>query len=331
MKTQSKTLSSLAILFCSFSLFAQTNKLIIDDQSGILTSTVRSYLNQTVNTQNIIIEEFLDYEKRCEFSFLRLEKVNEELLLTITNCEKQIIGEATFSEDLKLANEKSIGNVIGKEIIAILNPNYLKSGKPIKSANLFKNHHDTRYYFAPSAYNLKKGELYYNTAYFLVHDLQYGITDNFSLGFGTTIIGLPAYVTPKLSIPLSDAVSFMVGDIFIFGTYGVNFVANIGYAGLTLGSRSKNITLAGGALVSTEGAPTPVLNVSGTIPFSNYFSMVSENYFSTGIFGGFTGVRLISKSKDVQSVQLGFTYLSFGNGLIVFPGLAYTLKFGKVY
>lgn len=149
---------------------------------------------------------------------------------------------------------------------------------------------------------------------------------------GTTIIGLPAYLTPKLSIPINDKVSLMVGDLFIFGTYGVNFAANIGYGGVTLGSRSKNVTLAGGALASTEAGPAPVFNVSSTLPFSNYFSFVTENYFSPDIFGGFSGVRLITKSKDVQSFQLGFAYLAFnGNSPIAFPGLAYTLKFGRVY
>ena len=327
-----KTLTTLSLLLLTLIGFAQGNKIIIDDQSGIINENIKSRLIQVLSAENISVEEFLDYENRCEFTFFYLEKENSELKLTGKNCEKEIIGEASFSEDLKLADESSIGSVIAKEIIAIAGTGSSVSGKKTKSASVFKNHHDTRYFFAPSAFNLKKGELYYNTSYFLVHDLQYGVTDNFSIGMGTTIIGLPAYVTPKLSIPINDKVSLMVGDLFIFGTYGVNFAANIGYGGVTLGSRSKNITLAGGAIVSTEAGPAPVFNLSSTLPFSNYFSFVTENYISTDLFGGFSGIRIITKTKDVQSFQLGFTYFgSVFNNTIVLPGLAYTVKFGRVY
>jgi hypothetical protein len=327
-----KLVSAITFLFLTSLSFSQTNKIIIDDQSGIINSNVRSHLIQALTAQNISLEEYLDYEKRCEFTLINLQKVESEIFLTAKNCDKLVVGEATFSEDLKLTDEKSIGNVIAKEIVSILNTGEVSKNSKQKPSSLFKNHHDTRYFFAPSAFNLKKGELYYNTAYFLVHDLQYGLTDNFSVGLGTTIIGLPAYLTPKLSIPVSDNVSLMVGDLFIFGTYGVNFVANIAYGGVTIGSSSKNITIAGGALVSTEAGPAPVFNVSSTLPFSNYFSFVTENYFSTDLFGGFTGIRIITKTKDVQSFQLGFTY--FGgvfNNPIVLPGLAYTVKFGRVY
>ena len=69
------------------------------------------------------------------------------------------------------------------------------------------------------------------------------------------------------------------------------------------------------------------------------------------IIGGFSGVRIISKKKDVQSFQFGFIYaiplfteypdqLAQGNWTyndgnlnrsLILPGISYTLKFGKVY
>lgn len=217
-----------------------------------------------------------------------------------------------------------------------------------------------------------------------MHDLQYGVTNNFSIGVGSTIIGLPAYVTPKFSVPFSDKVSFMIGDLFIFGTWGLNFNANIAYTGLTIGNRSTNVTIAGGVLSSNDFEKAKgLLNVSAMASVSKYIAFITENYVSSlevngtahkessyyldGLYiqsyveescrvkkdfiGGFSGVRFISKNRDVESFQVGFAYyinllnsypekyegsewIINTNRILnttILPMVSYTLKFGKVY
>ena len=52
----------------------------------------------------------------------------------------------------------------------------------------YPNPNDSRYLFAPSAFNLKKGEGYYQNTYLFINTFNYGITDNFSMGIGFEFI-----------------------------------------------------------------------------------------------------------------------------------------------
>jgi len=323
---------------------AQVSKIIIDDQVGLINETNKNYLDQILANEKIIIDDFLDYEKRCEYTFFYLTKVEDEFVLSARDCNKVNKGQATFAPELKLASNEGIAKVLANEMVKLINGTSETSTSEGKSSIVYENHHDSRYYFAPTAYNLKKGQLYYNTLYFLIHDVQYGITDNFSMGLGTTIIGLPAYLTPKFSYKISENVSVMAGDLFVFGTYGLSFNINLAYAGITLGNPSKNVSISGGYLTSSEfNAGKGLLNISTMLSMSKYLYFVSENYFSsfdlnstasritgyspdfygnnypdyeykefsttTSFIGGFSGIRFISKRQDVQSIQVGFMYL----------------------
>jgi hypothetical protein len=339
MKTLYLILTSTLILI-GISSKAQYSKIIIDDQSGLTNDVSISHMMQKLLTNNFMLDEFLDYEKRCEYLFIELRKTETEFTLRARDCNKILIESIKFDHDITLADDVGVGNALASSIITIaehenkiatVNSPATSSTNQKKQNNKigYENHHDSRHFFSPTAYNLRKGQLYYNTTYGLVHDLQYGLSDNFSIGLGTTIIGFPAYVTPKLSIQVADNVALMAGDIFVFGTYGLDFYANIAYAGITLGSRSNNITIAGGPATSSEFSSTAVLNISGMLAASKYIYFISENYITTDdFFAGFSGVRIISKQKDVQSFQLGFMYFIPG---FVAPGLSYTLKFGKIY
>ena len=284
-----------------------------------------------------------------------------------------------------MASEESIGKAVATEIIKIAEGNTEQSAAKDPSG-VYTNHHDTRYYFAPSAYNLRKGQLYYNTLYFLVHDVPYGVSDNFSFGLGTTVGFFPAYISPKFIKQVAPKLSLVAGDLFVFGTYATNFYVNLLYGGLTYGNRNRNITISGGLLNSNQFTKTRGLaNVSAMISASPFLYFVTENYFASiaydidaqritdynidnsgfvspeyeyksfegnqAIIGGFSGVRVISKKKDVQSFQFGFIYaiplfteypdqLAQGNWTyndgnlnrsLILPGISYTLKFGKVY
>ena len=73
--------------------------------------------------------------------------------------------------------------------------------------------HESRYLFAPSAYALGKGAGYYNTILGLMHDVQFGLGDWFSLRMGTSLLALPVYLTTKFTIPLNDQSSQAFGDL----------------------------------------------------------------------------------------------------------------------
>lgn len=82
----------------------------------------------------------------------------------------------------------------------------------------FPNPHSTRYFFAPSALPLRKGEGYYQNAYIFVNSASIGVTDHFMMGGGFVLNPTfqdwqVVFLTPKFSFPSQSNVTFSVGAI----------------------------------------------------------------------------------------------------------------------
>ena len=67
--------------------------------------------------------------------------------------------------------------------------------------------------FSPTAFALDKREGYYNNIYWLLQ-FQYGLTNNFSIGGGTSILGLPTTLNAKI-FPGNDKITFASGFFWI--------------------------------------------------------------------------------------------------------------------
>lgn len=148
------------------------------------------------------------------------------------------------------------------------------------------NLHATRYAFSPSAYPVPRGMVYYQTFDFITHDIQVGVTDNFSMGIG---YGLPlfAYITPKYSFTLGKKTRLAIGDIatssmFLSAENAIR--ANIGYGALTLGTPATNITFGAGLLSHNIGskANMPIANIGAMQQISKNIYMVFELWGTTG-------------------------------------------------
>jgi hypothetical protein len=63
---------------------------------------------------------------------------------------------------------------------------------------------------------------------------------------GTTIVGYPFYVTPKVTVFKSSKTALALGDIFMIGTWGNFYLGNIAYGVLTIGDQFKNVSLGAG-------------------------------------------------------------------------------------
>jgi len=328
--------------------FAQSNavKIIVSDSTGLINIEMKEIMKGYLSPAGVDNEDYLDFTKRCEYYITDFKPKASDFELSIRNCERELIGKKTIYGEIKLTNKDAMGKALAAEIVAILksDSSIAQMLKGDGTEQVLVNHHSSRHYFSPSAYNLEKGELYYSTYFGLAHELQYGFTDNFSLGGGTTVGLFPIWVTPKLSFELAEDVRFAVGDLFVSGTYAP-FIVNVAYGAITFGSASNNVTFSGGLLNSSFQNMTgsgAVLNFSTMQSFTRYVYLLSENYFvprgtSTGnqqIFAGFTGVRFIQKKKDVSSFQLGIAYFLLDNGFtdpnfIPLPAVSYTLKFGN--
>ena len=135
----------------------------------------------------------------------------------------------------------------------------------------FENPHSTRYFFGPNGYGLRKGEGYYQNTWIFFNQVNYGITDNFSMGVGIMPLFLiggeasPVWVTPKVSLPVKkDKVNLGFGGIFYYLLGGDGETLGIAYGQATFGSRDKNVNIGVGyGVADGEWASAPTLSLSG--------------------------------------------------------------------
>ena len=151
----------------------------------------------------------------------------------------------------------------------------------------FENPHSTRYLFSTSAIGLKSGEGYYQNTWIFFNNVNYGFSDNFSLGAGlipTFLFGggaTPVWLLPKVSIPLAtDNLYVAAGGMFggIVGD-GESFGIGLAYGALTAGNSDKNITFAVGfGYGDGQWSDVPLFNLNGMLRLNRNMYLISENY-----------------------------------------------------
>lgn len=348
----------MVFLLCGAGAAAQ-NKLVIKDKPGVITSGVESILASRFANDSIELTSIIDTRIQCEYWIADLEIINGELHIQVTACNNNTAGRRNLGTGIISADEESRAMLVYFALSDIITHPYRETEEtenviarqtPVQQPDAPPDpgNHKTRYFFSPSSYSLEEGELYYNTLNFALHDIQYGLSESFSIGMGTTIAGFPFYLTPKISIPINELSSFAIGDMVIIGTWGTRFFGNLLYGTYTYGGNSSNVTIGAGLLSTSEGdltarAGTPVFNFAALGQMSGHIFFITENYITrvktkqtayyddynevTGEYTyemttfyqnrfmlyGMTGFRFINRSKDVVSWQVGLTYLYLGS------------------
>lgn len=207
----------------------------------------------------------------------------------------------------------------------------------------FKNPHATRYFFAPSAINLEKGEGYYQNAYLIFNSFNVGVTNNFSIGGGLEILSLFGsmvsnnafapifFLTPKLSFKATDKFHYGMGVFYVNAprifSDEERAGAGISYVMGTYGDRNRNLTLGGGlAFAGTSFSSEPIFTVCGLSRISRRTALVTENwllgnngslnaFYSYGFrfFGEKIAVDLgfINNAQIASALLLGVPYVDF--------------------
>ena len=206
-----------------------------------------------------------------------------------------------------------------------------------------------RLFFGPTARNLRKGEGTVQTIDIFLLGVNYGITDNISMGALFTWVpeaGTDNFfaLTPKVSLPLNERVRVGAGAL-IFFQQGGN--VTLAYANGTYGSADNNLTAGVGyAIVQGEYVSTPVFLLGGATRISRRVSLLNETYvlrvkdsFESATFiGGIAGVK-VSGQRLSGSLGLMYGYSSYSNrsfrgdgysagGAIPFAEATY--RFGRV-
>jgi hypothetical protein len=344
------------------------NMLVINDVDSFINEAVEAALKNRLKGDSIELTTVLDMKRRCEYWLASLTLKNNELTLTVTGCNDVAAGTKNLGSRILQATDEDKAMLLYFALTEIFANPYrtevvplpAREGDfPVEQAQQADDtpqlspdpeQHRSRYFFAPSSYNLEPGELYYNSLYFFLHDFQYGISDQFSMGMGTTIIGFPFYLTPKLTFPIDETSAVAVGDLMMIGTWNSNFFGNLLYATYSRGGAYNNFTIGGGHLFVNDSELTGnsnafVFNFSSVLQVSDHIYFLTENYvsrmntkqsawysnynqftyeytyyeeeFNQKMFFiyGMAGFRFINRTKDVVSWQFGLTYLfsSYGD------------------
>jgi len=199
-----------------------------------------------------------------------------------------------------------------------------------------------RYFWAPNAYGLKKGEGYYQNYWVLFNQVSYGFTDNFSVGVGMVPLFLfaatptPIWITPKFSIPVVKN-KFNVGVGGLFGTVvgGENSSFGLAYGTTTFGSRDKNFSVGlGWGYADGEWGNTPLVNISGIIRVGKKGGYImTENYFINIGSDDFIGLISIGGRNLINSVSIDyglfFPIIKNLDTFLAIPWLGITIPFKR--
>lgn len=145
-------------------------------------------------------------------------------------------------------------------------------------ARRLTNHSSHMLLYNPSGFMQKKKEIHYGTSYAMYNYMDFGISDHFSVGFGSFFV-------------ISGMVRFKLGwDIKKFGSISVSNQSII-YPGFTLGAmnilqlntsignRDKFISISGGAMTSEISGLTGVFTIGGQYRVRDNITIVTDNTF----------------------------------------------------
>lgn len=201
----------------------------------------------------------------------------------------------------------------------------------------FENPQSTRYFFAPNALGIPDGQGYYQNTWILFNNVNYGVSDNFSIGAGMIPIflfgadALPIWVLPKVSVSVPQSTLHFAGGAVLGGIVGEDGEGvGLVYGSSTIGSRDHNMTLGlGFGYMGGEFSETPLINVSGMTRIGQTTYLITENYYSPALEGGVLsfGVRWAPENFAVDFAL--FRPLDETGSFIAAPWLGVTIPFGR--
>ena len=160
--------------------------------------------------------------------------------------------------------------------------------------NRWSNPHPNRYFFGPSAIPLKKGDKYYQNAYFLLNSIQIGLNDHLSVG-GGVLVPFALFLTPKIGYRVAPKLHLGGGVLFATSLIrDLNFGVGALYGSMTYGTNEHNFTVNAGLGAVNENtglgsndyqwkfASKPMFTISGMTRISKRVLLMTENWiFST--------------------------------------------------
>ena len=203
----------------------------------------------------------------------------------------------------------------------------------------FSNPHYSRYLFGPSALPQTKGELYWNNVSFEYNTIQFGVTENLSMGVGgflfTSLSGnLVLLPNVKYSFKINEKSHIAVGALialFHSKMGGGMPSASLPFLVYTYGDSEANISAGGGwANISDYGwAPKPTSYMAGMKRIARNWVFQGEAYLlnNTTESTNYIYIATFRNIKPSSSWDFGIVSMRFDDFRLALPIIGYTLKF----
>lgn len=240
----------------------------------------------------------------------------------------------------KIVNKTAASTVVETKELGIINipESKIKQVREFEQATItengkiwFQNPNCTRYLFAPSAIPLKKGEGYYQNLYGAGNAVNFGVSNNITIGGG--LVGpLGAYVNTKVGGKLGKYVHVAGGAILgngFFPVNGHNLGVGLGFGVVTIGNLDHNITVgAGYGFLNKNGGTDwmekPMYVANGMARLGKKYALVTENWV-VNVQGDPFGRGITTKSHYETFFSYAFRYMgqksTLDAGFLNTPGL----------
>ncbi|NNE26851.1 MAG: hypothetical protein HKN09_08410 [Saprospiraceae bacterium] len=180
-------------------------------------------------------------------------------------------------------------------------------------------HNSTHHIVGQSAYNLKKGQSYYENIYVFWNTYTTGITDNFSISMGGEIASLlfasnlpVLYIAPKYSMPFKNNTGAFAVGATIFTAPEANFNSFGFITGtVTIGHRNNNFSLSSGiGWSSNDGFDNSIvpISISTMQRLGPKLSFISENWIIFESSGFDDSIALLSAGLRIHFKKPGSAF-----------------------
>ncbi|MFA9215136.1 MAG: hypothetical protein ACEQSR_15065 [Candidatus Methylacidiphilales bacterium] len=251
-------------------------------------------------------------------------QVNVANIKRITNNENDQVNKPTQKPEEEYYDSRNPNNL-----------NIVKFGGSNNNNNNGKNRNfipfitSNKYSFSNNYSGLKKNEMLYQNIWVLYNGLDYGISNNLSVGGGFLYLFVGGFGNINLRTQFEITENIKIGAAYnMFFTYGSAISDNTGSeyfglltGGITVGSKENNITVSAGqgdyrgvnALANNGSNLNSLgLSVSGMAKLNNNLYIMTDNFFLKDSDKRFFSVtfRIPGKSNCFDFGLMGNTYTS---------------------
>lgn len=221
----------------------------------------------------------------------------------------------------------------------------LEESELVRRVYWFPNPNPTRYLFSSSAFNLKRGEGYYQNTFGWLSSVSIGISNNISVGGGVEVSslfskegnglkGTPFFLSSKAGFKVNHNFHISLGALYLkLPNYATGNIEGIGLAVMNATRGNANHHLTGGiGLLYERGYifEYPFFNVSGFTRVSRNVALLTENWIFTS-YHDFTGIYLYGVRFFNEKLSADIAFMKnnrYANSyLIGIPYIDFAIKF----